>query len=134
MHSSRRRRPSRKMIQSASSSCFRYFTHLRLLTGLTEPPGGWLIFTAALELSRNQITHFYSLKKNTEEMIKMADRLRAEHRTCRTIYLSWDAASWHISRKLFSHLDEVNQQAVQDDFPVVRTAPLPAGAQFLNVI
>jgi hypothetical protein len=51
---------------------------------------GWLILTAALELSRNQITHFYSLKKNTDEMIKMADLLRAEYRTCRTIYLSWD--------------------------------------------
>src|SRR5215467_15645432 len=62
---------------------------------------GWLILTAALELSRNQITHFYSLKKNTEEMIKMADVLRAEYRTSRTIYLSWDAASWHISKKLF---------------------------------
>jgi len=95
---------------------------------------GWLILTAALELSRNQITHFYSLKKNTEEMIKMAELLRAEYRTCRTIYLSWDAASWHISRKLFSHLDEVNQQAVQDGFPILKTAPLPAGAQFLNVI
>jgi hypothetical protein len=95
---------------------------------------GWLILTAALELSRNQITHFYSLKKNTEEMIKMADLLRAEYRTCRTIYLSWDAASWHISRKLFSHLEEVNQEAVQDGFPIVKTAPLPAGAQFLNVI
>ncbi len=55
---------------------------------------GWLILTAALELSRNQITHFYSLKKNTEEMIKMADLLRTKYRTCRTIYLSWDAASW----------------------------------------
>ena len=95
---------------------------------------GWLILTAALELSRNQITHFYSLKKNTEEMIKMADLLRAKYRTCRTIYLSWDAASWHISKKLFSHLDEVNQQAAQDGFPIVKTAPLPAGAQFLNVI
>jgi len=95
---------------------------------------GWLILTAALELSRNQITHFYSLKKNTEEMIKMADLVRAEYRTCRTIYLSWDAASWHISKKLFSHLDEVNRQADQDRFPIVKTAPLPAGAQFLNVI
>jgi transposase len=95
---------------------------------------GWLILTAALELSRNQITHFYSLKKNTEEMIKMADLLRAEYRTCRTIYLSWDAASWHISKKLFSHLDEVNQQALHNGFPIVKTAPLPAGAQFLNVI
>ena len=95
---------------------------------------GWLILTAALELSRNQITHFYSLKKNTEEMIKMADLLRTKYRTCRTIYLSWDAASWHISKKLFSHLDVVNQQAIQDDFPIVKPAPLPAGAQFLNVI
>jgi transposase len=98
---------------------------------------GWLILTAALELSRNQITHFYSLKKNTEEMIKMADLLRAEYRTCRTIYLSWDAASWHISKKLYSHLDEINQQATQNgfpNFPIVKTAPLPAGAQFLNVI
>jgi len=95
---------------------------------------GWLILTAALELSRNQITHFYSLKKNTEEMIKMADLLRVEYRTCRTIYLSWDAASWHISKKLFSHLDEVNREAVEDSFPIVKTAPLPAGAQFLNVI
>jgi transposase len=95
---------------------------------------GWLILTAALELSRNQITHFYSLKKNTEEMIKMADLLRVEYRTCRTIYLSWDAASWHISKKLFSHLYELNQQTIQDGFPLVKTAPLPAGAQFLNVI
>ncbi len=95
---------------------------------------GWLILTAALELSRNQITHFYSLKKNTEEMIKMADLLRTKYRTCRTIYLSWDAASWHISKKLFSHLDNVNRQAIQDGFPIVKPAPLPAGAQFLNVI
>jgi transposase len=95
---------------------------------------GWLILTAALELSRNQMTHFYSLKKNTEEMIKMANLLRAEYHTCPTIYLSWDAASWHISRKLFSYMDEVNQQAVQDGLPMVVAAPLPAGAQFLNVI
>jgi hypothetical protein len=95
---------------------------------------GWLILTAALELSRNQITHFYSLKKNTMEMIKMADLLRAQYRTCCTIYLSWDAASWHISKKLFLHLGEVNQRARQDGFPIVKTAPLPAGAQFLNVI
>jgi hypothetical protein len=52
---------------------------------------------------------------------------------CSSIYLSWDAASWHISKKLFSHLDEVNQ-AIQDGFSIVKTAPLPAGAQFLNVI
>jgi DDE superfamily endonuclease len=93
-----------------------------------------MILTAALELSRNQVTHFYSLKKNTDEMIKMADQLRSQYRTCTKIYLSWDAASWHISKKLFSHLDELNRQAVEEGFPVIETAPLPAGAQFLNVI
>jgi hypothetical protein len=80
---------------------------------------GSLILTAALELSRNQITHFYSSKKNTEEMIKMADLLRAKYGMCRTIYLSWDGASWHISKKLLLHLNEVNQSSVQDGFPVV---------------
>jgi len=51
---------------------------------------GWTILTAALELSRNKVTHFYSRKKNTGEMIKMAGLLRTEYRTCSTIYLSWD--------------------------------------------
>jgi transposase len=95
---------------------------------------GWMILTAALELSRNQVTHFYSRAKNTEEMIKMADLLRAEYRTCRTIYLSWDAASWHISKTLLAHLEKLNQEAARDHYPIVKTAPLPAGAQFLNVI
>jgi hypothetical protein len=36
---------------------------------------GRLIVTAALELSTNQITHFYSEKKNTDEMIKLLDVL-----------------------------------------------------------
>jgi hypothetical protein len=95
---------------------------------------GWMILTAALELSRNQVSHFYSRQKNTDEMVKMADLLRAQYRTCSTIYLSWDAASWHMSKKLVAHLNKINQQATVDGFPVVKTVPLPAGAQFLNVI
>jgi transposase len=95
---------------------------------------GWMILTAALELSRNQVSHFYSRAKTTNEMIKMADLLRTQYHTCRTIYLSWDAASWHVSKRLYAHLDEVNRQASTDGFPIVITAPLPTGAQFLNVI
>src|SRR5260370_23350633 len=70
---------------------------------------GWMILTAALELSRNQVTHFYSRRKNTDEMIKMADFLRSQYRDCRLIYLSWDAASWHISKKLIAHLKKSNE-------------------------
>ena len=95
---------------------------------------GWLILTAALELSTNQVTHFYSRAKNTDEMIKMAELLRTQYRACRTVYLSWDAASWHISKKLRAHLEGLNKHAEPDGYPVVKTAPLPAGAQFLNVI
>jgi len=95
---------------------------------------GWTILTAALELSRNKVTHFYSRKKNTGEMIKMAGLLRSEYRTCSTIYLSWDAASWHVSKDLGAYLDEINQKAALEGFPIVKTAPLPACAQFLNVI
>jgi transposase len=95
---------------------------------------GWMILTAALELSRNQVSHFYSHAKTTNEMIKMADLLRVQYHACRTIYLSWDAASWHVSKRLYAHLEEVNRQASTDGFPIIRTAPLPAGAQFLNVI
>jgi hypothetical protein len=49
------------------------------------------------------------------------------------IYLSWDAASWHVSKKLFEHIDKHNF-AVGSKGPTVETAPLPARAQFLNVI
>jgi transposase len=94
---------------------------------------GSLILTAALELSSNQVTHFYSGKKNTEEMIKMADLLRSQYSRCQRIYLSWDSASWHISKSLNAHLATLNSEAC-GLYPILETAPLPAGAQFLNVI
>jgi hypothetical protein len=99
-----------------------------------EKSKGSLIITAALELSRNQITHFYSNKKNTQEMIKMTDLLLTQYRNCKTIYLSWDAASWHISKDLFEHIERRNNEGLAEGYPIVKTAPLPAGAQFLNVI
>lgn len=58
---------------------------------------GTLIVTAALELSENQITHFYSTKKNAEEMLKLLEILLVKYSDQACIYLSWDAASWHIS-------------------------------------
>jgi len=97
---------------------------------------GSLIATAALELSTNQITHFYSEKKNTEEMIRMLELLTSQYRGQARIFLSWDAASWHGSKKFFGRVDEVNQAAYRAEHgtPVVELAPLPSCAQFLNVI
>ncbi|PWE43652.1 IS630 family transposase [Pseudomonas prosekii] len=112
----------------------------RILAGPGESPSvpqwqkskGWLIATAALELSHNRVTHFYSRAKNTTEMIRMAEILLNEYRTAKTLYLSWDAASWHMSKQLLAFVDKNNARA--DGMPRIELAPLPASAQFLNVI
>lgn len=97
---------------------------------------GCIIFTAALELSTNQMTHFYSGKKNSSEMIKMIHVLRRKYVGCRKIYLSWDHASWHSSKILFDEILKMNKckHGKRWNFPLVKTAPLPARSQFLNVI
>jgi hypothetical protein len=95
---------------------------------------GTLILTGALELRTNQITHFYSYLKNTNEMIKMVDCLRRKYRDMKTIYISWDAAGWHISKALEERVDFLNGWAKYDRAPVIELTPLPSRAQFLNVI
>lgn len=95
---------------------------------------GCMIITAALELSSNQVTHFYSSKKNTAEMIRMMELLVEKYHDRQKIYLSWDAASWHISKRLGQRIEEHNAAALSNGGPMVETAPLPSSAQFLNVI
>jgi transposase len=97
---------------------------------------GSLICTAALELSTNQLTHFYSKRKNTDEMIKLLMLLVQQYRQDKRIFLSWDSASWHISKTLYKKVDEVNgeQYRSENEGPLVKLLPLPSGAQFLNVI
>jgi len=97
---------------------------------------GWLILTAALELSTNQVTHFYSQDKSTDEMIRLLELLLTEYRGCSRIYLSWDAASWHISKRLKQRIYKINTRSYRHKHgtPKVKLIPLPASAQFLNVI
>jgi hypothetical protein len=93
---------------------------------------GRLIVTAALELSTNQVTHFYSSAKNTAEMVKLIGRLLVENAAKRTLYLSWDAASWHDSKQLKKYVEKHNREVL--DGPRLELVPLPASSQFLNVI
>ena len=97
---------------------------------------GVLIITAALELSTNQVTHFYSEKKNSQEMIKLLDILTTKYSGCKQIYFSWDAASWHASKRFLARIGKVNEfhRTKPELVPAVKLAPLPARAQFLNVI
>lgn len=97
---------------------------------------GSLIITAALELSTNQVTHFYSDKKNTAEMIKLLEILVKQYAETEKIYLSWDAASWHASKLFYKRVDLINspEYRAEHKIPHVELAPLPSCAQFLNVI
>lgn len=97
---------------------------------------GRIIVTGALELCSNQITHFYSERKGTEEMIKLVHVLLGKYWDCRRLYLSWDAASWHSSRQFLAEVKRVNSKKYRNEHqsPMVKLMPLPARAQFLNVI
>jgi len=97
---------------------------------------GCLILTAAIELSANQVNHFYSSTKNTSEMIRLIHVLIAAYPDTDTLYLSWDAASWHASKQLTKELERINDASfrLENLTPEIRLAPLPVTAQFLNVI
>ena len=77
---------------------------------------GSITVTAAIELSSNQITHFYSSQKNTEEMIRMMKALVDRYKDRKRIYLSWDAASWHMSKRL---AEEIETHNTSGTWPVV---------------
>jgi transposase len=97
---------------------------------------GCLIVTAALELSRNQVTHFYSKTKNTTEVIRLLEVLLEQYRGCDKLYLSWDAATWHASKELKEKVQIVNTPHYRkaNRTPQVELVPLPKSAQYLNVI
>lgn len=97
---------------------------------------GRLLLIGAVELSTNQITHFYAERKNTAEMIKLLHLLLLQHKTKKRLYLLWDAASWHGSKQFDNEVRRVNTEEYRDvnGTPEIVLAPLPACAQFLNVI
>ena len=41
-------------------------------------------------------------------MIRMMELLVERYRDRRTLYLSWDAASWHVSKRLHQRVEEHN--------------------------
>lgn len=73
---------------------------------------------------------FLQAKKNADEMMKMMDILVIKYANRRKISLSWDVASWYIAKRLTRQIDEHNAKRGV----IIETAPLPTGAQFLNVI
>lgn len=91
---------------------------------------GVVICTAALELSTNQLTYFFSVKKNTFEMLKLLETLIAQYADQNCLYLCWDNVSWHRSGILLNFIEDHNV----GNKPKVVLMPLPSCSQFLNVI
>jgi DDE superfamily endonuclease len=91
---------------------------------------GRIILTAAIELSSNQVTHFYSERKNSAEMIKMLRTLRRQYRHKKKIWISWDSASWHQSTEIDDFINKNND----GKWPKMENLLLPAGGQYLNII
>jgi hypothetical protein len=65
-------------------------------------------------------------------MIILLRNLSDEYRDRRRLYITWDAAPWHRSRELFDFIRERNE--LRKGGQQIRVVPLPARAQFLNVI
>jgi transposase len=108
---------------------------VRLIPEFQKSKGSF-IMTAALELSTNQITHFYSASKDSREIIRLIDLLVAQYRGHKNIYLSWDAAGWHCSNSLKAHLQHINHKnyRLRQGTAAVGVVPLPSYAPYLNVI
>ena len=91
---------------------------------------GKIIITAAIEVSSNQVTHFYSAQKNSNEMIKLMKILREQYGRKKKLWIFWDAASWHKSDGISMFIDQNNA----GEWPKIESLLLPASGQYLNII
>jgi hypothetical protein len=69
-------------------------------------------------------------------MIKLLGVLQEQYRDCTRLYFSWDAAGWQASKRFLRKVEEINSLKYRREHrtPSVKIIPLPARAQFLNVI
>jgi len=97
---------------------------------------GTVTCIAALELSTNQVTHFFAARKDSAAMTKLVDLLLSAYSAEKHLYLSWDAVSWHNSITLKEHLKILNSKGYRQihHTPRIKLAPLPPCTQYLNVI
>ena len=69
-------------------------------------------------------------------MIKLMRIFLDQYQDESLLYLSWDAASWHASKAFFDEVARINEYGYRllHHTSSVSFVPLPASAQFLNVI
>ena len=96
---------------------------------------GSITLYGALSALTNQTTWFYGTTKDSMGMIDLAEILFNQNHDKSTIYLTWDAASWHGSDALLNWVETFNgsKRKIRSG-PKLELVPLPSSAQFLNVI
>jgi transposase len=99
-----------------------------------QRPKGSITLYGALSVTTNQVTWFYGKTKDSSGIIALAEILSNEYHNKSRIYLTWDAASWHRSSALVEWAEAINAVTVNGSGPLIEIVPLPASAQFLNVI
>ena len=96
---------------------------------------GSITLYGALSVTTNQVTWFYGTTKDSAGIIDLAEILSNQYHNKSRIYLTWDAASWHRSNELVEWADHSNTvNKASRSGPVIEVVPLPASAQFLDVI
>jgi len=96
---------------------------------------GSITLYGALSVTTNQVTWFYGKTKDSAGIIDLAEILSNEYHNKSRLYLTWDAASWHRSNTLVEWADDFNTaNKASRSGPLIEVVPLPASAQFLDVI
>jgi transposase len=100
-----------------------------------QPDKGSVIILGALSATTNQMTWLFDKKKDSYGMIDLIEILFNQHFDKETLFISWDAASWHDSCQLLDWIGDLNHYAEkQKQGPKLEVVPLPARSQFLDVI
>jgi transposase len=100
-----------------------------------QPHRGSVCLVGALCARTNQVSWLYCASKDSRAMIDITEVLFNQYHAMRTLYLTWDAASWHSSDEFVTWLNAFNNISMEnDDGPRIEVLPLPANAQFLDVI
>ena len=100
-----------------------------------QPNKGSICLVGALCARTNQVSWLYCESKDSQSMIDITETLFNQYYHMRTLYLTWDAASWHSSEEFTAWLQNFNQKTLNEsNGPKIELVPLPSNAQFLDVI
>jgi transposase len=96
---------------------------------------GSITLYGALSTTTNQVIWFYGNTKDSAGIIDLAEIVFNQCHNKSRIFLAWDAASWHRSNEFVTWADDFNKvNKANRSGPIIDVVPLPASAQFLDVI